>query len=160
MIIGRKITAAPEVRDHIIDALRTELVGPSPGYPMVQINGEEILRPRDPPRYRYACGILFPNGVTYSGSLDATEEEAAIDSADAVSADNAPGDDPAVEEPAGDDASSVEAGSDPAPEVDTEMNAASMFLPSTMGISFLAETAGGLRIDIAWGTYRKEPLEG
>lgn len=160
MIIGRKITQASEVRDHIIDALRTELVGPSPGYPMVQINGEEILRPRDPPRYRYACGILFPNGVTYSGSLDATEEAAAIDGADAVSADNASNHDPTVDEQAGDEASSREAAKDSVPEVDTEMNAASMFLPSTMGISFLAETAGGLRVDIAWGTYRKEPLEG
>jgi hypothetical protein len=40
------------------------------------------------------------------------------------------------------------------------MNAASMFLPSTMGISFLADTRGGLRIDVAWGTYHKEPLDG
>jgi hypothetical protein len=160
MIIGRKVTHAAEVRDHIIDALRTELVGPSPGYPMVQLNGEEILRPRDPPRYRYACGILFPNGVTYSGSLDATEEAAGIDSADTVSADNAPADDAAVEDPTDDEASSREAANDPTPEVDTEMNAASMFLPSTMGISFLAETVGGLRIDIGWGTYRKEPLDG
>jgi hypothetical protein len=48
MNIGKKATQATEVRDHVIDALRTELVGPSPGYPMVQLNGEEILRPRDP----------------------------------------------------------------------------------------------------------------
>ena len=37
-----------------------ELVGPSPGHPAIQINGEEILRPQDPPRQRYSAGILFP----------------------------------------------------------------------------------------------------
>src|SRR5262245_64855505 len=69
------IRNAFETRDGIIDWLRHELVGPSPGYPMVQLNGEEILRPQDPPRYRYACGILFPNGVAYSGSEGAADEE-------------------------------------------------------------------------------------
>jgi hypothetical protein len=56
-----------KVRDFVVDWLRKELVGPAPGYPMVQLNGEEILRPQDPPRYRYGCGILFPQGVRYSG---------------------------------------------------------------------------------------------
>jgi hypothetical protein len=77
MIIGQKARNAGEVRDYIIDTLRRELVGPSPGYPVVQINREEILRPQDPPRYRYACGILFPRGVTYSGSPAASRSAAA-----------------------------------------------------------------------------------
>ena len=84
MKIGLKVQDASTVREHIIDSLRRELVGPSPGYPLVQINGEEVLRPQDPPRYRYACGILFPKGVTYSGSLSVTEEEKDIETADAV----------------------------------------------------------------------------
>lgn len=36
-----------EARDFIVDFLRKELVGPSPGHPAVQIDGEEILRPQD-----------------------------------------------------------------------------------------------------------------
>ena len=44
-------------RDFIVDFLRRELVGPSPGHPAVQIDGEEILRPQDPPRQRYGAGI-------------------------------------------------------------------------------------------------------
>src|SRR5262245_48808853 len=78
---------AAEVRDGIIEWLRRELVGPAPGYPLVQRNREEILRPQDPPRYRYACGILFPNGVAYSGSEGAAAEERyAIENATSVDA--------------------------------------------------------------------------
>ena len=68
------IGSAREVRDHIIDALRRELIGPSPGYPLVQTNREEILRQQDPPRYRYSAGILFPTGIFFSSALDATDE--------------------------------------------------------------------------------------
>ena len=159
MIVGRKVKNASEVRDHIIDSLRTELVGPSPGFPMVQLNGEEILRPRDPPRYRYACGILFPNGVTYSGSLDAKDEAADIETADEVVVEPSPNEDEQSAEIA-DETSSKDAAADSTPEVDSEMNAASMFLPSTMGISFLAEVSGGLLLEASWGTYRKEPVSG
>jgi hypothetical protein len=62
-----RIRTAAEVRDGIIEWLRRELVGPAPGHPFMQLNREEILRPQDPPRYRYACGILFPNGVCVFG---------------------------------------------------------------------------------------------
>jgi hypothetical protein len=69
-------TSSPsDVREYVIDWLRQELVGPAPGYPMVQLNGEEILRPQDPPRYRYGCGILFPQGTRYSGGDPMEPEE-------------------------------------------------------------------------------------
>src|SRR5260370_25298709 len=35
-----------------------------------------------------------------------------------------------------------------------------MFLPSTMGVSFLADVSGGLCIRADWGTYRKEKVAG
>jgi len=38
MNIGHKAQNARGVRAHVIDTLRRELVGPSPGYPLVQIN--------------------------------------------------------------------------------------------------------------------------
>ena len=40
MIIGKKAATPTEVRQSVLDALRSELVGPSPGYPLVQLNGE------------------------------------------------------------------------------------------------------------------------
>ena len=43
---------ALRARDFIVDFLRREIVGPSPGYPAIQINREEILRAQDPPRQR------------------------------------------------------------------------------------------------------------
>jgi hypothetical protein len=46
---------AREVRDHIIDALRRELIGPSPGYPLVQprsgLGGTLGHRPSDGPKF-------------------------------------------------------------------------------------------------------------
>ena len=48
-------------RDQIIEIIKREFIGPDPiDKPgMVQANGEEILF-SDPPRIRYAAGILFP----------------------------------------------------------------------------------------------------
>jgi hypothetical protein len=160
MNIGQKVKSSAEVRDHMIASLRSELVGPSPGYPFVQLNGEEILRPQDPPRYRYACGILFPRGVTYSGSLDATEDEAGIDAAEAVSSKVEPGETDDPIDTSGEDIAATDASADSTPDIDTEPDASSMFVPSTMGISFLADISGGLRIEASWGTYQKREIDG
>lgn len=52
-------------REQIIDIVRREFIGPDPiNKPgMIQDNGEEILS-SDPPRIRYAAGILFPQKVS------------------------------------------------------------------------------------------------
>ncbi len=52
-------------REQIIDIITREFIGPDPiNKPgMIQENGEEILS-SDPPRIRYAAGILFPQKVT------------------------------------------------------------------------------------------------
>ncbi len=160
MNIGQKVKSSAEVRDHMIASLRSELVGPSPGYPFVQLNGEEILRPQDPPRYRYACGILFPRGVTYSGSLDAADDEAGIDAAEAVSSKVEPGETDEPIDTSGEDITATDASADSTPDIDTEPDASSMFVPSTMGISFLADISGGLRIEASWGTYQKREIDG
>lgn len=55
---------ALRAREFIVDFLRKEIVGPSPGYPAVQTNREEILRAQDPPRQRYGAGILFPRSLS------------------------------------------------------------------------------------------------
>ena len=52
-------------REQIIDIITREFIGPDPIHKpgMIQENGEEILS-SDPPRIRYAAGILFPQKVT------------------------------------------------------------------------------------------------
>ncbi len=153
MIIGKRVTDAAGTRDHVVDTLRRELVGPSPGYPIVQLNGEEILRPQDPPRYRYSCGILFPRGVTYSGSLSASDEVSDLESAESVTEEDA------AEIESMEDQDTPK-GEGPSGETETEIDSSSMFLPSTMGVSFLVDVSGGLRITASWGQYEKRPVPG
>jgi hypothetical protein len=161
------IQTASQVRDGIIGWLRRELVGPAPGHPFMQLNREEILRPQDPPRYRYACGILFPNGVAYSGSegaaaeeRDAIENAPAVDASEqAVAADVA---DPDEEREAEEEIAPTDAapGTEAATETDEETSAASLFLPSTMGLSFLADVSAGLTIAASWAIYKQVTVEG
>lgn len=162
-----KIQTASEVRDGIIELLRRELVGPAPGHPFMQLNREEILRPQDPPRYRYACGILFPNGVAYSGSEGAAvEEREAIENAPAVDASEqavaADVADPDEEREAEEEIGPTEAapGTEAATETDEETSTASLFLPSTMGLSFLADVSGGLTVAASWAIYRQVAVDG
>src|SRR5262245_6906808 len=161
------IRNAFETRDGIIEWLRRELVGPCPGHPFMQLNREEILRPQDPPRYRYACGILFPNGVAYSGSEGAAEEEReaietapAVDPSEQAVAANVA--DPDEEREAEEEIAPTDAapGTEAATETDEETSTASLFLPSTMGLSFLADVSGGLTIAASWGIYKQVAVEG
>jgi hypothetical protein len=153
------VGSAREVRDHIIDALRQELIGPSPGYPLVQLNGEEVLRQQDPPRYRYSAGILFPTGVIFTSALDATDEAGDIDTSDTMGDEGIGGEADAAGTRDQADIESA-ADEDRTPDSDIEVDPTSSFLPSTMGLSFLADVSGGIRIDAAWGTYAKEPVPG
>ncbi|GLI94668.1 helicase-related protein [Methylocystis echinoides] len=153
------VTSARDVRDSIIEALRQELIGPAPGYPLVQLNGEEILRPQDPPRYRYGAGILFPSGVTFSAAVDAKEEARDIEAAEEVGAEGVGGeaDDAGVADQPEIETSVVE---DKSAETDIEVDPTSTFLPSTMGLSFLADVSGGIVVETSWGTYHKEAVRG
>jgi len=140
-----------KVHGYIIDALRRELVGPDPGPPAVQwhgpgspLNGEEILRPQDRPKMRYGAGILFPNGMTYSGLLDELADKP---------------DDIAAEGDAVDDANGAKT-DESETETDDDTPNLNSFVPSTMGISFLADTSGGLSVEVRWATYDPRHLPG
>ncbi|MCJ2032703.1 helicase-related protein [Methylobacterium sp. J-068] len=164
---GRTVGTTREVRDFIIDSLRRELIGPAPGYPLMRVDlsadrkchGQEILRPQDPPRYRYSAGILFPAGVNFSATLDAGEEAADIEEAAAVGEDGVGG---SAAEAGVDDQAEIEAtaSEDRTPDTDVEVDPTSTFLPSTMGVSFLADVSGGIRVKASWGTYHKEAVAG
>src|SRR5262245_46422590 len=121
-----------EVRDTLIEGLRREIVGPDPGPPAVQwagpgspLNGEEILRPQDRPRTRYGAGILFPNGLTYSGFLDG--------GADGPNPELPPVD---VDSDGADDAGEETDNDDEPPILNS-------FVPSSLGISFLGQLSSG-----------------
>jgi hypothetical protein len=157
--MAREAITTSDVRDYVIESLRRELIGPAPGYPMTQLNGEEILRQQDPPRYRYSAGILFPAGVNFSATMDAGEEAADIEAAAPVGEEGVAGKaaEAGVEERPEIEASASE---DKTSDTDVEVDPTSTFLPSTMGISFLAQVRGGFRIECRWGTYHKTPIEG
>ena len=140
------------VREHMIDSLRRELVGPDPGRPAVQwggpdslLNGEEILRPQDRPKMRYGAGILFPSGMTYSGLIDET--------ADRPDSEN-------EEEASDDDSGRYEGSDDKEGEADEEVPVLNSFVPSSMGVSFLADLNERLVVEANWATYTAGPLDG
>ena len=155
----RQASTTSDVRDYVIESLRRELIGPAPGYPMTQLNGEEILRQQDPPRYRYSAGILFPAGVNFSATMNAGEEAADINAAAPVGEEGVEG---RASEAGVDDRPEIEASAseDKTPDTDVEVDPTSTFLPSTIGISFLARVGGGFRIQCRWGTYKKTFIEG
>lgn len=137
-----------EARDFILEFLRKELVGPSPLPPDVQANGEEILRPQDPPRQRYGAGVLFPSESQVS-SHDETATDEDEDAADAGSP-----------EPGGmlENHADIDegGGSDSTPETDQEINLANQYLPSAMGLSTVVELPEQLQVEVAAATYRQD----
>ncbi len=167
-------------RERIIQSLREEMIGPSPqgeeldcGKEIVFAeaaesykpyrqarSGEEILQ-RDAPLNRYGAGILYPYGekggdterVSEAGVLpfmnDTEDEEEAAD-----------GDEPLTERAAKsleESESRTDAQDD---ATDLDLSSANKFLPSSMGVSFLAEFPAGseLIIEATGGRYAKKPV--
>ena len=142
-------------RDFIVEFLRKELVGPSPGYPAVQLNGEEILRAQDPPRQRYSAGILFPmRAQVLRQDETGTDEETSQDA-------DSPEPDQIVENPetVTDAEESQGSAFENPPDTDREVTLSNEFLPSAMGISALLEVPECLRVDVQAGIYLHEELQ-
>ena len=165
-------------REIVIDALREELVGPSPQGEQIDCNGEvaftearqsygpwkqrdsgeEILQ-RDPPTKRYGVAVLFPAGTGYDSvsieefSLDVSEGAIDSDSSYSQIADSAnrPTDDP------GPDVwqDEVEAESD-----DFDLSTSNSYKPSSMAVSFLADLSEGseVLVEASGGRYQKKPV--
>ncbi len=144
-----------EARDFIVDFLRRELIGPSPGYPGVQANGQEILRAQDPPRHRYGAGILFPlKSPLISQDETGPEEEATLVA-------DSPEPDQLAEDSQEDEFSEgyeVSRGESP-PDTDREVTLANEFLPSAMGLSALVDVPERLQIKVEAAIYRYEDLK-
>ena len=141
-------------REFIVDFLRRELVGPSPGYPAVQIDGEEILRPQDPPRQRYGAGILFPmRAQVLSQDETAAGEDVAGDA-------DSPDPDGIVERPDGAETEAVQISpGEMPPDTDRDVTLANEFLPSAMGLTALVEVPDNICVDVSAGIYEHEELQ-
>lgn len=144
-----------DARNFIVDSLRKELIGPFPGHPAVQINGEEILKPQDPPRQRYSAGILFPL-QTQALSQDETTANEDDTGGDAGS----PEPDKIIESQKNTDNETIEdnRGEIPA-DTERDVTLANGLLPSAMGLTALVKVPKCLRVDISAGIYTHEELE-
>ncbi len=142
-------------REFIVNFLRKELIGPSPGFPAVQLDGEEILRAQDPPRQRYGAGILFP-----MRSQVLRQEETGADERASQNADS-PEPDPLVEDSKTNvalEGTEISEG-ETQPDTDQVVTLANEFLPSAMGLSALLEVPECLQVDVRAGIYRHEALQ-
>jgi hypothetical protein len=138
-----------QVRSAIVQFLRSELIGPDPR-PEVQAfnDGEEILRPQDPPRLRYSSGVLFPGGSRIDDSETATNDEA-------EAAEDGP---PEGDEP--EDVTPASAAGDAETTTEHEVNRANDFLPSAMGLTALVRLPQRFRVTVRAGRYERHTAEG
>ena len=143
-----------DARNFVVDFLRKELVGPSPGHPAVQIDREEILRPQDPPRQRYGAGVLFPMRAQVISQDETADREEVADDAESPEQDGILGGQDSRET----DPFEVSLG-ESAPDTDRDVTLANEFLPSAMGLTALVEVPQRLLVDVSVGTYEHEELQ-
>ena len=141
-----------DARKFIVDFLRKELVGPSPGFPLVQLDGQEILRAQDPPRQRYSAGVLFPMKAQVLRQDETGADEEASHDADT------PEPDQLVEgsKTKGSLKETKTGTGEVPPDTDQDVTLANEFLPSAMGLSALLEVPEILRVNVQAGIYRHE----
>jgi hypothetical protein len=143
-----------EVRSEIIEFLRRELIGPDPGFPAQQLNGQEILQPQDPPRLRYSAGLLFPRKATVAIAETATEAEIESQGSEVSEGDELQNEDIGLGDPRADDRGEGEV------PTDQEVNRANEYLPSAMGISALLRLPGKLTAHIRCARYERTSVPG
>ena len=137
-----------QVRSDIAGFLRRELIGPDPRPEHAQLNeGEEILRPQDPPRLRYSAGVLFPGTARVELQDNASPDEV-------ESATSGPPEGPDEEESNDTSSSGVSADADGTTE--HEVNRANEFLPSAMGLTALVRLPRRLRVTVRAGRYERK----
>lgn len=142
------------VRNKMISFLQDELVGPRPGLPFVQLNGEEVLPPEDPPRTRYGAGVIYPRLRCVEDNFDADEEE----STSPNETDDIPGtSDNTFKRDLNRKSSAQNALSG---DNDFEINRANEMHPSGLGITVLMSVPHTLQIDISAAQYERVTLDG
>ncbi len=145
---------ASQVRSEIVDFLRRELIGPDPGFPAQQLNGEEILRPQDPPRLRYSAGVLFPRKASLAVAETATEKEVESERSSVSEGDELDDEDTKLGDPRADDRGEGEV------PTEQEVNRANEYLPSAMGISALLRIPKKLKARVLCAQYERVSIAG
>jgi hypothetical protein len=126
-------------RDHVINFLRREVLGPDPITPLIQSNGEELIL--DSPKNRYGAGILFPQKSVQVNQVIGSETDQPTDSEDVD--DN-------------EETSKLQDDIAEAPEeVEQEVALTNEYLPSAMGLSTLLEVPDELIVQIDTGKYQR-----
>lgn len=166
-------------RDRVIAALREEMVGPSPqgeeldcGKDVVfgdvedtrkpwrqKGSGDEILQ-RDAPLNRYGVGILYPFGEAEDEEVPAEVIPAPVAAEELPAALPAPGGE-VLSESAMKKLEEIEGRAERTEDPsDFDLSAANKFLPSSMGVSFLAEFPEGseLVVEASGGRYSKKKV--
>ena len=116
------------MRDQLIDFLKKELIGPDPAPPLIQENGEEIIK--EPPRLRYGAGILFPQAALTDNAEANNEAEAEIINQAAPEVEGTEGSDLST-----DDRGSLSTGADDSLDANDEtLTLANAFLPSALSV--------------------------
>ena len=144
------------LKDEIIQFLLGELVGPRPGLPMVQLDGEEVLSPQDPPRLRYGAGILFPS----ARPLDDQEDDDADTANNASLAEEQDGESQVLEETTGEPHQKADKRGDTQSETDHELNRANETLPSALGVTVLVHLPEQIDVNIFAAQYEKVEIPG
>ena len=162
-------------REIVIEALREELVGPSPQGEQIdcsgevafadagqsygpwtqQDSGEEILQ-RDPPTKRYGVAVLFPSGTGYDSVSD---EEYSQDDSDGLSNSDSSDSQIADSTNKSTDEQDIEAlGGLEAESDDFDLSTSNSYKPSSMAVSFLADFSEGsdLLVEATGGRYQKK----
>ena len=123
-----------KVREHIINVMREELIGPSTNLTLGKYEKGFDIPFYESPRSRYGAGILFPQKSLYQSQHDLSSEDEPEDSEDMESEDvQVSGDNPESNEVA-----------EQRPENDYEVTLANEFLPSAMGFSSLVQVPNKL----------------
>ncbi len=125
-------TNSLEVRAHLVEALKLDLVGPSPGHALAEERLQGWVRPSN----WYLTGFLIPSGTAPEKSADADEDD--------------------------DMQSEIPVTTGLAEESNEERKAAKKgFFPSSMGLSFLLPgEADLLTVTLRWGDYAHTEIEG
>jgi hypothetical protein len=142
------------MREQLLDFLKRELIGPDPIPPLVQGNGEEIIK--EPPRLRYGAGILFPQAALTDNAEAIDETEAEMLNEGATEVEAAEGSDLPT-----DDMGNLPTDADDSLNTNDEtLNLANAFLPSAMGFScFLDIPEAGLLVKITAGRYHADEVQ-
>lgn len=124
-----------DLRLHIVDTLRRELVGPQ---------AEDEILSGDGPLQRYGAGVLFPINAQPEFDAGETEEEGSSDTIKSPTSDTKG---VGVLKPSKED--------DGAGLIDGEVNLANQFMPSAMGLTVFSDLSEGLQIKCNYATYKK-----